>query len=149
MSMDAIHGSKSLDFSEVKVGYVRSDAGRSASRRPHQKNDCTVRALALSLGLPYDDAYDRLKEAGRRCGGRFDMGRWLDAQPWASKIPFPAVKGQPRMNPVEFRRRYPVGTFVCKVAKHVFVVIDGVVMDDTPVRGDRCIYTAWYINQEK
>ncbi len=129
-------------------GYVRCDAGRSASRRPRQKNDCTVRALALSRGLPYDDAYDLLKEAGRGCGERFDLGRWLDGQVWATKISFPAIKGEPRMNPVEFRRRYPVGTYVCRVAKHVFTVIDGVVMDDKPVRGDRCIYTAWQINRE-
>lgn len=46
-------------------GYVRCDAGRSASRRPRQKNDCTVRALALARGLTYDEAYDTLKAAGR------------------------------------------------------------------------------------
>lgn len=39
-------------------GWVKSDAGRSESRRPRQKNDCTVRALALALELRYDDAYD-------------------------------------------------------------------------------------------
>lgn len=129
-------------------GYVRSDAGRSASRRRRQKNDCTVRALALARGTAYDDAYDTLKSAGRGCGGRFDLGRWLGDQTWATKIPFPAVKGQPRMNPVEFRRRYPVGTFIVRVAKHVFVVRDGVAIDDTPVRADRCVYTAWKIERE-
>lgn len=128
-------------------GWVKSDAGRSESRRPRQKNDCTVRALALALELRYDDAYDWLKSAGRACGERFDLGRWLDGQDWATKIPFPAVKGQPRMNPVEFCRLYPVGTFVCRVAKHVFTVIDGVVIDDTPVRADRCVYTAWKIDR--
>jgi len=126
-------------------GYVRCDAGRSASRRPRQKNDCTVRALALARGLTYDEAYDTLKAAGRGCGERFDLGRWLDGQAWVTKIPFPAVKGQPRMNPVEFRRRYPAGTFIVRVAKHVFVVRSGEVIDDTPVRGDRCIYTAWKV----
>lgn len=129
-------------------GWIRSDAGRAESRRPRQKNDCTVRALALSRGMPYDEAYDRLKLAGRGCGERFDLGRWLDDQDWATKIPFPAVKGQPRMNPVEFCRLYPVGTFVLRVSKHVFTVIDGVVIDDMPVRGDRCVYTAWKINRE-
>lgn len=41
------------------------------------------------------------------------------------------------MNPVEFRRRYPAGTFIVRVAKHVFVVRNG--------EGDRCIYTAWKV----
>lgn len=132
----------------VSVAFRQTDAGRADSRRPRQKNDCTVRALALVLGTQYDDAYDRLKDAGRGCGERFDMVRWLERQDWAKKICFPAVKGQPRMNPAEFCRRYPSGTFVCRVAKHVFAVIDGVVMDDSPVRADRCIYTAWKIDRE-
>lgn len=57
-------------------GWVKSDAGRYGSRRPRQKNDCTVRALALAMGLPYDEAYDRLKEAGRRCGDRCIYSAW-------------------------------------------------------------------------
>jgi len=128
-------------------GYIRCDAGRSKSRRPRQKNDCTVRALALARGLGYDDAYERLKAAGRDCGQRFDLGRWLGGQAWATKIPFPAIKGQPRMTPADFRRRYPVGTYICRVSKHVFVFIDGVVHDDAPLRDDRCIYTAWKIER--
>lgn len=128
--------------------YRQTDAGRAQSRRPRQKNDCTVRALALTRGMRYDAAYDQLKAFGRGCGERFDMARWLNGQSWANKIAFPAVKGQPRMNPAEFCRLHPSGTYICRVAKHVFAVIDGVVMDDRPVRADRCVYTAWRIEKD-
>lgn len=45
--------------------WICTDAGRSQSKRPRQSNDCTVRALALALDCPYDQAYDTLKTAGR------------------------------------------------------------------------------------
>lgn len=129
----------------LSYSWLVSDAGRAASRRPQQKNDCTVRALALARGLAYDDAYDRLKEGGRKCSRGFRFSDWLNRQDWATRISFPAVKGQRRMNPATFVTQYPRGRYVCQVAKHVFVVIDGVVYDTFENRPDRCIYAAWEI----
>ncbi len=126
---------------------VYSDAGRSGSKRKRQKNDCSVRALALARGMRYDEAYDLLAEAGRRCSSRFDFSAWIDRQPFARKISFPAVKGQPRMNPVDFARLFPEGTFIVKVSKHVLLFRDGVAFDDFKVGDGRCIYAAWEIDQ--
>jgi len=124
--------------------FVATDAGRSSSRRPQQKNDCTVRAIALAKSMSYDDAYDLLSDAGRKSGCRFEFSKWIASQPWATKFSFPAVKGQRRMNPATFCRQHSVGTFIVKTAKHVFVVKDGVAYDEMPAeRGDRCIYSAW------
>jgi hypothetical protein len=123
-----------------------TDAGRAASDRPRQKNDCTVRALALARGIPYDEAYDILKAAGRKCSRGFAFPDWLNSQAWAVKMPFPAVKGRRRMNPATFTKAYPTGVFICRVAKHVFAVIDGVVLDTAENSPDRCIYTAWRID---
>lgn len=125
--------------------FQQTDAGRSQSRRPKQTNDCTVRALALARGLAYDEACDLLKAAGRGCSNKFHLGDWLKGQPWAQKTSFQAIKGQRRMNPVRFCAEHPKGTFICKTAKHVFVVIDGVVLDNTIVPDARCIYTAWAV----
>ena len=125
--------------------FVRTDAGRSLSARPKQNNDCTVRAVALALGMEYDIAYDVLAGAGRKCGKGFHLNVWLTAQPWTRKIPFQAIKGKPRMNPATFVKQYPLGVYICKVAKHVFLVKDGVVYDTFENRPDRCIYTAWEI----
>lgn len=122
-----------------------NDAGRSTSKRPKQKNDCTVRAVALARALPYDTAYELMAEEGRKSGTGFDLVKWLDNQDWAKKIAFPAVKGQKRMNPVSFTETYPKGIYICRVAKHVFTVIDGAVMDTEKPRSNCCIYTAWFI----
>lgn len=125
--------------------WVCTDGGRASSSRPRQRNDCTVRALAIAGSLSYDDAYDLLKEAGRKCSRGFQFSAWLNRQGWAARISFPAVKGQRRMNPATFVQRFPKGRFICQVAKHVFAVIDGVVFDSFENRPDRCIYAAWEI----
>jgi hypothetical protein len=129
----------------LEYTWVNSDGGRSTSKRKAQKNDCTVRALAIARQLPYDDAYDILKEAGRKCGRGFDFVKWIETQPWATKISFPAVKGKPRMTPAQFCRDYPKGTYILRVTKHVVAVRDGVVFDTFENRPDRCVYTAWAV----
>lgn len=126
-----------------------TDAGRSLSKRPKQSNDCTVRALALARSLPYDAAYDLLAAVGRKSWRGFALDEWLKSQSWATKMAFPAIKGQRRMNPATFCQQFPKGIFICRVAKHVFTVIDGVVHDTFASRPDRCIYTAWRIERWK
>lgn len=129
----------------LEYPWVWSDGGRSQSKRPRQKDDCTVRALAIACAMPYDEAYDILAQAGRKCSRGFPFAEWINCQPWATKIAFPAVKGQRRMNPSSFVSVYPSGTYICKVAKHVFAVIDGVLYDTSENPPDRCIYTAWAV----
>lgn len=124
---------------------IKSDAGRSNSKRAKQSNDCTVRALALARNMAYDDVYDMLADLGRKCGKGWNIVEYLNQVPWAEKIAFPAVKGQPRMNPATFCKQYSTGTYICRVSKHVFTVMDGVVYDINENRPNRCIYTAWRI----
>lgn len=139
------------EYTSGRLSYMfeKSDAGRSQSRRPKQTNDCTVRALALARGIEYDSAYDLLANAGRKCARGFFLGDWLEGQPWAEKIRFPAIKGQRRMNPAAFTEQFKEGRYICRVSKHVFAVIDGVVYDTFESRPDRCIYTAWRITKPK
>ena len=127
--------------------WTKTDAGRGSSKRPKQVNDCTVRALVLTRGLSYDEAYDVLKAAGRECNKRFLMVAYLSQQPWAHKIAFQAVKGERRMNPVTFTKQFSNGVYICRTAKHVFAVVDGVVLDDHKASPNRCIYTAWKITE--
>jgi hypothetical protein len=130
---------------------VFTDAGRSSSRRPRQANDCTVRSLALAVGVSYDEAYDELRRRGRKASRGFV---WPPSPPrddevfgvqlrWVS---FPARKGQPRMNTERFvmDERFEWGTWILDQAKHVCVVIDGVVHDDHPT-WERCVYGAWEV----
>lgn len=124
---------------------IFDDGGRLESRRPRQDNDCTVKALAIAALIPYDYAYDLLKANGRKSHRGFALPRWLDEQTWCDRLSFPAVKGERRMNPATFCQTFTSGRYICRVAKHVFAVIDGVVHDEFENRPDRCIYLAWRI----
>ncbi|MBK1671093.1 hypothetical protein CKO28_24095 [Rhodovibrio sodomensis] len=133
----------------AEAPFRAEDGGRSTSKRPRQRNDCTVRALAVATGVSYDAAYDELKAAGRKASRKFRFREWASksrlggcAFAWEA---FPAVKGQKRMNPERFCRERPHGTYILKTAKHVFAVVDGVVIDEEPVRADRCVYGAWRV----
>lgn len=125
--------------------FHKTDAGRSTSRRSRQRNDCTVRALATARNMAYDEAYDTLAAAGRKCGRGFEFGKWIADNAWAKKLSFPAKKGEPRMNLAAFAEAHCCGTYIVKMAKHVAVVRDGVVYDDFENAPDRCVYTAWQI----
>lgn len=129
--------------------FVYSDAGRTESKRPKQKNDCTVRAVALALEVPYDRAYDMLKSAGRKSHQGFHFNEWAQEEVVNDKRlkwrPFQAVKGQKRMNPVRFSQEFPTGRWIVRTAGHVFAFIDGVGYDDTKEPDGRCIYGAWEV----
>ena len=133
-----------VDGQAVQYNFCKTDAGRYLSKRPKQKNDCTVRAAAAILELNYDDSYDMLKKYGRKCGRRFRMDDFLTDKK-AEEISFPAVRGQRRMSPYKFCKEYNDGKYICRTAGHVFAVIDGVVFDTVAPAIDRCIYRAWAI----
>ena len=129
--------------------FNRTDSGRAESKRPKQKNDCTVRALSNVLALDYDQAYEIVKERGRKSHGRafFPAPRQNDEVQGSRFVwhSFPAVKGEPRMSLERFCEEYRVGRFIVRTAKHVFAVIDGVVWDTEPERPDRCVYGVWVV----
>lgn len=134
------------------IGYPfkATDAGRSESKRPRQKNDCTVRSIALACRMSYDDAYDLLaRTAGRKASKRINFRQWVREHGVPGlqfdHVTFPPVKGEPRMRLGRFCEDYPDGIWIVATAKHVFTVIDGVVHDEEPEREGRCIYCAWQV----
>ena len=131
------------------VWFERTDAGRALSKRPHSKNDCTVRALATVTGLSFDAAYNLLSLEGRESHRGFNFRKWADSGPTVNGyrltwIPFPAVKGKSRMNPAKFAALYPHGRFIARTAKHVFAIVDGVCYDQSSPSPARCIYGVWH-----
>ena len=130
--------------------FLRTDAGRSQSKRPKQKNDCTVRALALTFDLSYDDAYDLLHQNGRRSGRPFPFPAWIQHAPLGQSLlwhSFPAVKGELRMRIATFCRLHPAGSWILLKSKHIFAVHNGVVLDEDAPRDNCCIYGAWEVIQ--
>jgi hypothetical protein len=144
--LDAIgsrDGEQYLHVVELRL----TDAGRSSSRRPKQRNDCTVRALATVTGLPYDEVYDAVAKAGRKSARGFDLMGWARKGGtlggfrfvWES---YPATPGYPRVNPVTFALKRRTGRYILRVSKHVVACVDGVVYDDHKLNGHRCVYGA-------
>ena len=133
--------------------FLTSDAGRSNSRRPKEKHDCTVRAIATATATNYDEVYDVLEAAGRLKNDGIHVRTWLATVAnkafgckftWKS---YPAERGFKRMNPVSFCEEHPRGRYICKTAGHVFAVVDGVVHDTVKTYDERCIYASWRVDR--
>jgi hypothetical protein len=128
--------------------YQHDDGGRSTSRRPKQKQDCVVRAIAIVCGpaATYDWSYDFLADAGRKSGRSTPKKIWqMLLNNWSAfdKQSFPAVKGFPRMTLELFALENQIGRFIVQCAGHITTVIDGVVHDDFEPRHDACVYAVW------
>lgn len=132
----------------ITYPFEPNDGGRSKSLRPKEQRDCTVRCVAIAFGMTYDLAYDILAAAGRRENKGLAFRKWLGKRKTFNRFritweSFPAEKGQRRMNPVTFAKTFKRGRFICRTAKHVYAVLDGVVQDTHPEYDERCIYGAY------
>ncbi|MFA7329802.1 MAG: hypothetical protein WC326_01895 [Candidatus Delongbacteria bacterium] len=131
------------------VPFQQDDGGRATSRRPRQKNDCVVRACAITTGLPYDQVYNEFAALGRRCGRGTDrkaMVVWLKYR--ATYHAFQAMAGQPRVHLDVFSQTIGTsGRWIVRVAGHATAVIDGAIHDTSRPRQDACVYCAWRINE--
>jgi len=152
-----------LNTDVVPTKFINDDAGRSKSNRPLQKNDCSVRALAIVADIPYDSAYDFCKDHGRNSHRGFNLDdilkkhakdgtRFYDCR--IIKHSFQSVKGQKRMYRGAFCVLHPEGKYIITEAGHLTAVVDGMNHDN---HWDcfRCVYTAYefipwtrYVNPE-
>lgn len=102
------------------------NAGREQSGIKKEKSDCTVRALATGMGIPYREAHQTLKALGRRNGAGTVVHReWLDNHPFTTKM---SVGGSYTL--AHLLTDYPTGTYLVNVPKHILTVIDGVIYDN-------------------
>ena len=126
--------------------FVKRDVGIG---RRGDLHDCQVRALVTALGLEYDAAWELLytmQGERRRCS--FGLVNDLilnDTRLHVVRlILFPAVRGKPRMNGMEFCKLHPAGNFILRMAHHVAAVVDGKLYDSWDSTR-RCVYAAWEV----
>ena len=104
-----------------------TDAGRNAYGFPNEARDCTVRATAVALQMPYKDAHARLKALGRKNRCRFTFeGKCIEALGLESRPEFScrrADKVLPELAALG-------GRFIVRVSKHVYAVVDGTIYDN-------------------
>lgn len=108
-------------------GFKLSDAGRhSEGFGPRENRDCTVRATAAVMGIPYKEAHAKLEAMGRKPRRGFSyyivaLKLGLEARPDLSCSTYGKIK-----------KHLESGRFVVRQAGHVFAVIDGKAHDLTP-----------------
>ena len=97
-----------------------------------EDQDCTVVALSIAAGIPYNVAHDILRAAGReRCRG-FRLVGWLrcqyrDGRSVCGYKVTPVNAGRKTL--AQVRRDFPKGRFILRKRGHVFAMIDNEVMD--------------------
>lgn len=118
--------------------FIKSDGGRSQSKRPKQNGDCTVKAAAIACDVSYDEAYDAIKKLGRNC----NQGFWLPTgkktvrsgvllgKQWNWVGIHAPAKGE-KWPTVEKLVRFLPGTVVLRVSRHVIAVRNGDWFDDS------------------
>lgn len=104
---------------------ILDDAGRNLSKRPGQHSDCSVRALAIVSGLPYDTVYDILAAAGRKPCDGFDSPAWIKkhrGRVLGGRFKVVSVRG---LTPLTFGRLHPKGRFILETENHMWALVDG------------------------
>lgn len=129
--------------------YQLFDAGVNARPRGGDKDDCTVRALAVARGISYHDAWALLYAIqGEMRFCHFPLVEALRARDArlgvVEQLDFPAVRGRRRMTGLEFVTAHRRGRFILRLAHHVVAVKRGVVYD-TFDSTNGCVYTAWRV----
>ncbi|QLY40191.1 hypothetical protein HF295_04660 [Hujiaoplasma nucleasis] len=110
--------------------------------------DCVVRAISTATNTDYLECRRELNRKKRELGytsykdTKF-LYEYLKEYP---RLIFKAVKGEPRIKGRDFTRLHPKGTYILKMAGHVTVCVDGVILD-TWDSTYRSVYTAWEITK--
>jgi hypothetical protein len=101
---------------------------RSAYGAPQgDGNDCTVRALAVVLALPYSECHVLYAANGRKAGRNVPVAVCVSLLPALGLRRLDStVRG---MTLARFVAEYPRGRYVVHKAGHALAVVDGVVHD--------------------
>lgn len=93
-----------------------------------ERADCTVRAVAACLSIPYIEAHARLESMGRRNRCRF---RFMAAT--AEALGLQQRADLSCMTVAKALEGMTSGRFIVRIQRHVFAVTDGTVIDARPV----------------
>ena len=111
-------------------------------------SDCVVRAISISGNTDYNTCRRELNQLKR--DWKFTsykdtefLYKYFEGKP---RLIFKAIKGEPRIKGSGFTLLHPTGTYVLKMAGHVTVCKDGLILDTWDCTY-RSVYTAWEITK--
>jgi hypothetical protein len=142
---------------ERVMEFKYNDGGRAEAGYKGTTGDCTCRAIAIAIQMPYDYVYDMLNENAKtqritkrqakrgsaRTGiYRTTIRRVMELIGWTWTPTMQIGSGCK----VHLRDgELPMGRLVVSVSKHMVAVTDGVIQDthDPSRGGTRCVYGYW------
>ena len=102
-----------------KLPFIMNDGGREATR-PDERLDCTVRALAVYLGINYLDAH-KMMERYRKDKHKSNSTRLAYAEQGLVFLPIKTTLGR-------FMSIFG-GNYIIAVKGHVMAIKDGIIQD--------------------
>ena len=125
-----------------KAPTVTTDGGLAESGIV-DRNNCTVRALAIAANVPYKFADEIATKAGRK------RNKGMHTFKLMQHASISGIKSQSSglgrsITVARFLQLNPQGRFVCRISKHAFAVVDGVIHDQSRAIGERCRITQYW-----
>jgi hypothetical protein len=111
---------------DIVENTIRTDGGLSLSGMK-DNNNCTIRALSIASGIPYDEAFEIGRSAGRKTGHGFYTHK-LMAHARKNGIAFRKMNYK-SITLQKFLSMGLVGRFIVKRRGHAFAIIGGVIHD--------------------
>jgi hypothetical protein len=127
------------------IKYIEENAGSPSN----EKNDCTVRALAIATGVPYIKAYMLLSSAGRKHNRGFVIEKFLKKHCSYLGHCFHKLPFRKPITIQKFIQKYPKGIFYIKIRGHVFVIKDSTIYDMIEPRPMQRVTAAWEVTDNK
>jgi hypothetical protein len=111
----------------------------------NERNDCTIRALAISTGEPYEKCYMKLWRFGRKPNKGTNIRKFFKNNKVIFGYCFKKLKFRKSITLNRFVKKYFFGTYYVRISGHVFVVKDGVAIDMTKPKTYCRITDAWEV----
>ena len=118
-----------FNFLKIKMQLKTNatDGGRSRSGI-QEKGDCTIRALAISAGIPYEYAHKIGREAGRKNKKGFNPEKLLKYAKREYGITY-KKKRYKSITIQRFIKENPTGRYYVATNVHAFAIINGTIYD--------------------
>lgn len=118
-------------------------------------SDCMIRSIANATGESYTRVHQIMYKNGWRASRRNEKTSWesqvlktLEELGFgATKISFPAKKGEPRMDGFKMAKSFSNGSYILRMARHLSCLKDGYVLDTVNLMY-KCVYFAWEIHKK-
>ena len=125
------------------INYVFMDADSPS----YERNDCTVRTLAITTKTPYLRAFAILSNAGRKRNRGFYIQKFLKTNKRVCGHFFKKLSFRNPITVNKFVQRYPTGTYYVLIRGHVFAIMNGTVYDTIEPKPGQRIKMAWRVEQ--